>query len=100
VRGDLATARRLASAIDAATARIGFPPETREFHPHLTLGRVKGPERGDWRPLLARTAGRAAGSFVVTEYVLFESRLGPAGPRYTPIERFALGRPAPAPEKR
>jgi len=91
VHGDVAAARQLASAIDAATARIGFAPEAREFRPHLTLGRVKGAARGDWRSILERAAGRAAGGFEVSEYVLFESRLGPHGASYAPIERYALG---------
>lgn len=90
VRGDIEAARRLASAIDRAMSRIGFPPETREFRPHLTLGRVKGPDTGDWRSLLSRAGGRAAGGFRVTEYLLFESRLGPGGAVYVPLERFPL----------
>jgi len=94
VLGDLAAARRLASAIDEATSRIGFPSETREFRPHLTLGRVKGPGRGDWRSIVAEAGPRASGGFEVSDYVLFESRLGPGGALYTPLERFALGRAA------
>ena len=100
IRGDVAAARRLASDIDAATARIGFPSETREFRAHLTLGRVKGQERGDWRSILEPIAARATGGFEVTEYVLFSSRTGPGGSVYTPIERFALGRAAAAGEVR
>jgi 2'-5' RNA ligase len=92
VRGNIAAARRLASAIDSAAARIGFPAETREFRPHLTLGRVKGAGHGDWRSILERAAGRATGGFEVSEHVLYESRLGPGGAIYAPIERFALGR--------
>ncbi len=98
IRGDVAAARRLVADIDAATARIGFPPEAREFRAHLTLGRVKGPGRGDWRSILEQTAARAAGEFEVTEYVLFNSRLGPDGAVYTPIERFSLVRAAPGGE--
>jgi len=95
-RGDLETARRLAASIDAATARIGFPAEALEFRPHLTLGRVKGPARGEWRGMLERVAGQAAGPLEVREYVLFQSRLGPAGALYTPLQRFPLGREAGA----
>jgi len=100
VQGDLAAARQLASAIDAATSRIGFAPEARELRPHLTLGRVKGAAHGDWRSILERVAGRAAGGFEVSEYVLFESRLGPHGASYTPIERYALGRAAGGGERK
>jgi 2'-5' RNA ligase len=94
VLGDLAAAQRLAGAIDAATSRIGFPSENREYRPHLTLGRVKGPGRGDWRLRVEQAGPRASGRFEVTEYVLFESRLGPGGAVYTSLERFALGRAA------
>jgi len=91
VRGNLPAARRLAAAIDSAATRVGFPPETREFRPHLTLGRVKGPGRGDWRAILERAGLQATGEFEVSEHVLFESRLGPGGAVYRPIERFRLG---------
>ncbi len=91
VRGEIDQARSLASVIDAATARIGFPAETREFRPHLTLGRVKGPGRGGWRDDLERAGGSGLGGFEVTEYVLFESRLEPRGAVYTAIQRFPLG---------
>ena len=91
VHGDVAAAGRLASAIDAATAGIGVPGETREFRPHLTLGRVKGPGRGDWREALGRASGPVADGFDVKEYVLFESRLGPGGSIYTARGRYPLG---------
>jgi 2'-5' RNA ligase len=94
VLGDIPAAQRLAGAIDAATSRIGFPSENREFRPHLTLGRVKGPARGDWRSRIEEAGPRASGGFEVTDYILFESRLGPGGAVYTPLERFALGRGA------
>ena len=89
-RGDREAARRLAAAIDAATARIGFPAEAREYRAHLTLGRVKGPGRGEWRAMLERVAGQAAGPFDVREYVLFHSRPGPEGAVYTALQRFPL----------
>jgi len=92
VRGDIDQARTLAAAIDAASAPFGVPPETREFTPHLTLGRVKGPGREGWRDVLERAGGSGLGGFEVTEYVLFESRLDPGGAVYTAIRRFPLGR--------
>jgi RNA 2',3'-cyclic 3'-phosphodiesterase len=91
VCGDLEQARSLASGIDSATARIGFPPETRGFRPHLTLGRVKGPGRDGWREILDRAGGPGLGGFEVREYVLFESRLDPGGAVYSAIQRFPLG---------
>jgi RNA 2',3'-cyclic 3'-phosphodiesterase len=91
VHGDVAAAQRLASAIDAATAGIGLPGEAREFRPHLTLGRVKGTGRGEWREALARASEPISEGFEVTEYVLFESRLGSGGSIYTARGRYPLG---------
>jgi len=92
VRGEVDAARGLAAAIDEATAHIGFPPETREFRPHLTLGRVKGPGRGNWREALEQAGSSELGGFEVEEFVLFESRLDPQGAVYTALRRFPLGR--------
>lgn len=91
IEGDLESARRLAAALDRATAPLGFPPEGREFKAHLTLGRVRGRARGDWRAALQRAGEQARGEFDVREYVLFQSRLAPGGSVYTPLERFPLG---------
>jgi RNA 2',3'-cyclic 3'-phosphodiesterase len=91
MHGDVVAAQRLASAIDAATAGIGVPRETREFRPHLTLGRVKGPVRGEWREALARASAPDSDGFDVTEYVLFESRPRSGGSIYTAQASYPLG---------
>lgn len=91
IEGDLQAVQRLATAIDRAVAPLGYPPEGREFKAHLTLGRVRGAARGDWRAALMKTGGQARGEFEVREYVLFQSRLSPGGSIYTPMERFTLG---------
>ncbi len=103
IRGEVESARRLAGAIDTAMAGLGFAAETREFKPHLTLGRVHGTGRaqgtgrvqgagsGDRRTALLRAGAQASGEFEVKEYVLFQSRLHPGGAVYTPLERFPLG---------
>lgn len=78
----------LASAVEAAVVRAGWPAEPRSFSPHLTLARVRPPE--DVRPLLPRLAGVAT-AFQVADVVLFHSVLGGAAPRYEPVERWMLG---------
>ena len=90
IGGEIEPLRTLAAAIDAATARLGVLPESREFRPHLTIGRVKGPGRGDWRSVLESAGGAGFGEIEVTEYVLYESRLEPAGAVYSSIQRFPL----------
>lgn len=90
VEGEIETARRLHEALERALGSVGFPGENRPFHPHLTLGRVRGEARGDWRPALERAAGEGAGEFAVGEYALFESRLDARGATYTALARFPL----------
>lgn len=69
----------------------GFLREARPFHPHLTLGRVKGPSFV--REALAELEKR--GSFVsgemeVSRITLFESQLGPGGARYRVVSEHTL----------
>jgi 2'-5' RNA ligase len=90
IEGDLLTAGRLQAAIEAAVTAIDFAPEERPFRPHLTLGRVKGPPRGDWRSVLAAAAAGPPVDFEINDVVLFESRHSPAGATYFPLQRFDL----------
>lgn len=90
VEGEIETARRLHEALERALEPIGFPGENRPFHPHLTLGRVKGEARGDWRTALARASEDVEGEFEVGEYALYESRLDSRGATYTALARFPL----------
>ncbi len=83
--GALAT---LASEVDDATRRSGFPVEARPFLPHLTLARA----RREARP--GRPYGDPvfdAGIVRAREVTLFRSTLTPRGARYTPLDRFPLG---------
>lgn len=79
---------RLARRIDEALTPMGIPPEQRPFSPHLTLARVKEGRipKFDQQPDF--------GTFPVREFVLYQSRLSPAGPTYIPLHRFPLVEPA------
>ncbi len=90
VRGDLAAMERLHRALEEGLAPLGFALEGRVFRPHLTLGRVKGPGRGEWRSMFEAHAADRFGSFRVKECVLFESRLEPGGAIYQARGRFPL----------
>lgn len=41
LRGDPDPLLRLAAAVEREATALGFPPEAREYTPHLTLGRVR-----------------------------------------------------------
>lgn len=88
--GAVDAAARLARTIEAALQAIGIPSERRDFKPHLTLGRVKGRGRGDWRAFLEEYASVLGGDFDVTCFELFESRLGPEGASYRSLATFTL----------
>jgi 2'-5' RNA ligase len=69
---------------------LGFKKETRRFSPHLTLARVKAPERYDELFRFVQTNPFAAFSFKVREIVLMQSFLKPQGAVYKPIEKYVL----------
>jgi RNA 2',3'-cyclic 3'-phosphodiesterase len=74
-----------------ATGGCGFVPETRPYHPHITLARSKGKGPRALRELKARIHREPKfGGFVAEEFVLYESHLRSGGSRYEIRERFPL----------
>lgn len=71
---------------------LGFAPETRVFHPHITLARFKK-QRGSVAQLLEDYDNAAFGHFAVSDIALFESNQASRGSIYTVIERFPLPGP-------
>jgi 2'-5' RNA ligase len=85
-------ARWLAAA-DPLLEELGFPRETREFHPHITLGRSKSSAgAGVIRRVLEEATPPPPREMTVGEIVLFESRLSPRGAQYTPRFKARLRR--------
>jgi len=83
---------QLASAVEEALAGLGFPPEGRPFSSHVTLGRVREPQRDPALTAgLAEGAGREFGAFRVDQVALMRSDLSPRGARYTALGSWALG---------
>ena len=78
--------------IERGLEKIGYPPEDRPFHSHLTLGRMRS-NRG--KDELAREIERHReeefGHFQVEKVILFKSDLKPTGPIYTPLREVRLG---------
>ena len=72
--------------------KIGFEPEERAFHPHLTLGRMKSSKgREELAGRMERHKEEEFGDFQVESVVLFKSDLKPTGPIYTPLREINLG---------
>lgn len=79
--------------IEETLAGLGFEPDARPFHPHVTLGRSKvGARRDAFKSLEALVESQPVrGDFGVEHVVLMESQLTPAGARYRTVREFALG---------
>ena len=95
VGGDLEALAGLQAAAEAAIAGLGYPPETRRFAPHITLGR---PRRGLSDAQLSRIGAAVDGvapplpaGWRVTSVELMRSELLPSGARYTMLGSAALG---------
>jgi RNA 2',3'-cyclic 3'-phosphodiesterase len=85
---------QLQKNIESETSRLGYPPEEREFSPHLTLARISHDatsedvrEIGD---VLSKYQPHDPGLFTVQNIHLFESDLRPGGAVYTPLFTTSL----------
>lgn len=73
--------------------KVGFQPEDRPFHPHLTLGRMRSNQGKDELVRgMERYREEEFGNFQVERVVLFKSDLRPTGPIYTVLREIRLGR--------
>jgi 2'-5' RNA ligase len=74
----------LQQSIDKALQKLGFRPEARRFHAHLTLGRVRrgGPGVESLGEAIGQHADCVAGRMTVREVTVFSSQLRPEGPVY------------------
>lgn len=77
--------------IDERLAALGFPREERAFHPHLTLGRVKGPARiREASEEMERYREAYFGEMTAGAFELFESVLKPQGAEYKVLSEYVL----------
>jgi RNA 2',3'-cyclic 3'-phosphodiesterase len=84
-----ANLKSLATQVDQATHRLGFPLEERPFTPHLTLARFQLP--GIPPKLLQaikEKSGQPFGSLRTGEFHLIESKLKSTGAEYTTVQTF------------
>ena len=93
IEGDVEPLRELQSAVERELVAAGFPPEERDYSPHLTLARVPQPPP----PATARRLAEAlagldppSAEFDVEEVLLMRSHLQPAGAVYETLAAFPL----------
>jgi 2'-5' RNA ligase len=94
VGGEIGPLLTLHNNIDRVLAPLGFPPEKRDFSPHLTLGRVREETLpGERRRLGENVAALKTGakpSFKAESLSLMRSKLSREGAVYIRLASFAL----------
>jgi len=82
--------KSLRNKIESLVVRRGQPPESRKFHPHVTLARVRG-SRPEW--VGAYVAGHSlftVPEIAVQSFALFSSKLTPEGSVHTLEREYPL----------
>lgn len=69
----------LRERIEQACISVGFEPELKGFHPHVTLARIKRASSSEVRAFLRRHEDFYLPPFAVTAFQLYESVLNPKG---------------------
>lgn len=81
----------LAEAVEAKTRALGYPGEQRRFHPHLTLGRVRGNDNKQaLQAKIEELASIELGQMQVKSLILFSSQLRKVGPHYSRMATLPL----------
>ena len=89
--GDQASAlSELQRRLEDECASEGFPRESRSFHPHLTVARLREPAASRALAAAHLSAAFTPLSFDVTELLVVRSELGPGGSHYTTLSRHPL----------
>ena len=79
--------------LESAFLSIGIEKEDRVFKPHLTLGRIKSIRNTRYfYELMKQFPKKVIQVVPVSELILFESILKPAGPEYIILERLELSK--------
>jgi 2'-5' RNA ligase len=82
----------LVTRLEAGLAKLGFKPESRDYRPHLTLGRSGSrPPSPEVLAKIARFKTRRLGTMVVDEVRLYASYLDKGGPTYNVMDKIRLG---------
>jgi 2'-5' RNA ligase len=88
--------RRLHAVVEEQLAGLGVPRDQREFHPHLTLARLKSLTGAAALMKIVSTHGRQwCGQSRAERLVFFKSQLDPEGAIYTRLREFPFQAEAP-----
>jgi 2'-5' RNA ligase len=80
----------LQKAVENALAGIGFQPEERAYHPHVSFARLKDGRTQEVRSFLESLRGLQLPAAQVSRFVLFKSELRPEWAVHTIVETYPL----------
>ena len=80
----------IAAKLDLELAKLGFEKEMRRFDPHLTIARIREPQKAKRLAEFHLHSRFESQAFAVHELVIYESVLRPTGSVYSVISRHAL----------
>jgi 2'-5' RNA ligase len=81
---------RLHATVEAQCLALGFPPEDRQFHPHVTLGRVRSREGIGALRRSVESLTFESHPIIISSIDLIRSTLKSDGSSYAMIARFPL----------
>jgi 2'-5' RNA ligase len=90
INGETESLSRLHQLVETACSSLGFAPENRAFHPHLTLGRING--KRNLQPLLdcIKMGSDLECSFKADHFGIYKSTLKPQGAVYAVLKTIGL----------
>lgn len=80
----------LRNRVESLLTRRGVPPDTRKFHPHVTLAKVKNASEGWIGQYVADHSLFSIPAIPIQAFSLFSSRLTPAGAIHDLEETYPL----------
>ncbi|MEX0829007.1 MAG: RNA 2',3'-cyclic phosphodiesterase [Nitrospirales bacterium] len=98
ITGQTQALHELVLEIEAALEPLGFPPEEKPYHPHLTLARIKRDNALVGSALLENgvlARKQHFSTFTVDRLTLFQSKLDSTGATYTPLGVVPLSQQSP-----
>lgn len=90
VKDEKGNLRKLNEALESECERQGLARETRDFKAHLTIARLREPEKSKSLVEAHLRETFAAVEFEVSEVVIYQSELSPQGSRYTVVSKHVL----------
>jgi 2'-5' RNA ligase len=91
LEGDIEGLMGLQKAVAEAVSRAGYPPTDSRFHPHITLGKVKG-DAPDVGAITKPIALWSPGVLEIKQVTTYASLLRQEGPEYRVMAKATLGR--------